>query len=268
MTWRVSDSEEIAFASAGGREANTSAFRVESAASLKHAAGEAAGPVGYKPGSYPDHWWSPDFWNDLRLAGRYAAINVTILPKLPIPPSKEEEIRAELDHLLKLQDSDERQKRMPEILEEAIGPPAYYRRMLFLNDNRNPQVAALLARLIPWSRMFIMTFKHHWKRPRPMQLEPCLRPAIDCPHHAAFPSGHSTQSHLVALLMGAVTGRDDVREALWAAADRIAENREYAGVHYPSDSRCGVALAQAVFPLFEQENATAIQRAREEYQQA
>jgi membrane-associated phospholipid phosphatase len=87
---------------------------------------------------------------------------------------------------------------------------------------------------------------------------------VDCPHHAAFPSGHSTQSHLVALAMGEVTGRDDIRQALWQAADRIAENREYAGLHYASDSACGAELARQLLPHFVREHAGAIAKARQE----
>ncbi len=34
-----------------------------------------------------------------------------------------------------------------------------------------------------------------------------------------------------------------------ALADRIARNREIAGLHYPSDSAAGVALATAILPL-------------------
>lgn len=263
MTWRMPNEREEAFGPT--LDLLTNLARSASIPPLKTdveapaASPSIAAAVQATARTYPDHWWSPDFWNDLRLAGRYRSVLQNF--ELPSPPD-EAETRNELDRLLELQASSDRHQRMPEILEEAAGPPAYYRRMLLLDDHRNVQTNALFARVIPWSRMFIMSFKHQWKRPRPMQIEPRLRPAVDCPHHASFPSGHSTQSHLVALLMGEITGREDVRSTLWAAADRIAENREYAGLHYHSDSVCGAALAQALFPIFCGENEVAIGRAR------
>ena len=38
---------------------------------------------------------------------------------------------------------------------------------------------------------------------------------------------------------------------LWTLADRIARNREIAGLHYASDSDAGVALAYAILPLLQ-----------------
>jgi hypothetical protein len=35
---------------------------------------------------------------------------------------------------------------------------------------------------------------------------------------------------------------------LWVLADRIARNREIAGLHYPSDSAAGVVLANQILP--------------------
>jgi hypothetical protein len=212
--------------------------------------------------TYPDHWWGPDFWADLRASGRYAGLIRGIT--LPDPPG-EEEARAELEELLRMQASPERRERIPEIVEEATAPPAYYRRMLFADPIRNVRTAALIGVAVDWSRLFVMAFKHRYKRPRPTQLEPRLRPVVDCPPHPAYPSGHSTQSHFLALVLGEATGREDIRDALWAASDRIAENREYAGLHYRSDAACGVELATAILPAFLAEHASAVAQARAEW---
>lgn len=214
------------------------------------------------PLTYPDHWWGPEFWSDLRASGRYAGLVRSI--ELPDPPG-EEETRAELEQLLRMQAAPERRERLPEIVEEASAPPAYYRRMLFADPLRNARTAALIGVAVDWSRLFVMAFKHRYKRARPPQLEPRLRPAVDCPPHPAYPSGHSTQSHFVALVVGETTGREDIEDALWAAADRITENREYAGLHYRSDSACGVTLAHAILPTFLAEHADAVAQARAEW---
>jgi len=84
-------------------------------------------------------------------------------------------------------------------------------------------------------------------RPRPSQLCPALLPPIEVPGHASFPSGHSTQAHLMALCMNQVLKglpqQDTMVDNLTTLADRIARNREIAGLHYASDTAAGAALA-------------------------
>ena len=91
-----------------------------------------------------------------------------------------------------------------------------------------------------------MYFKNLYSRPRPSQLCPALLPPIEIPGHASFPSGHSTQAHLMALCMNDVFNglppQATMIDDLWTLADCIARNREIAGLHYPSDTDAGVAL--------------------------
>jgi hypothetical protein len=94
-------------------------------------------------------------------------------------------------------------------------------------------------------------------RPRPSHFNPSLMPPVPVPGHPAFPSGHATQSMLMALCIievlkragkgpGTSTG-DTLRKSLRVLARRIARNREIAGLHYPSDSIAGRQLAAAIF---------------------
>jgi UDP-N-acetylmuramoylalanine-D-glutamate ligase len=84
-----------------------------------------------------------------------------------------------------------------------------------------------------------------------------LLPPIVVPGHASFPSGHSTQTHLMVLCMNDVlTGATQPAANVTAMVDdfatlahRIARNREIAGLHYPSDSKAGKDLAAAILPL-------------------
>jgi hypothetical protein len=263
MTWRIHDETASDMtARAFGSRPET---RAEPATALQ---GHRSGAASASPASavatgtvhvFPDHWWKETWWNDLRLAGAWAdeIAKITLTP-----PPDAATTRTELDELLNKQASPEREARRAEILEEADGPPSLYRRTLFLDQGRRPLTWALLGRGVVWSRMFVMSFKHKYKRPRPSQIEPRLRLMVDCPRHPAYPSGHSTQSHFVALLLGRASGSMDVEQAMWEAADRIAENREYAGVHYASDSAVGVELSRAIFPIFEAHAAAAFDAAR------
>jgi membrane-associated phospholipid phosphatase len=112
-------------------------------------------------------------------------------------------------------------------------------------------------------------------RPRPSQLSPALMPPIAVPGHASYPSGHSTQSHLLSGLLAQVmpasvtTALPQLPGAPAAAplpnppppiagappyvpwtgslldrlAERVSRNREVLGLHYPSDSAAGRLLA-------------------------
>ncbi|XSC44863.1 phosphatase PAP2 family protein [Bradyrhizobium sp. RDT10] len=69
---------------------------------------------------------------------------------------------------------------------------------------------------------------------------------IASPWHASYPSGHSLESHLIALVLGEII--PGAKAALMALAKRIGENREVAGVHFQSDTIAGREIAEAVFP--------------------
>jgi hypothetical protein len=46
-----------------------------------------------------------------------------------------------------------------------------------------------------------MNWQRQFNRPRASQLCPALLPPIAVPGHASYPSGHSTQAHLMTLCM-------------------------------------------------------------------
>jgi hypothetical protein len=70
---------------------------------------------------------------------------------------------------------------------------------------------------------------------------------MEVPGHASYPSGHSTESHLIAHLLNRVIGEEHpARRFLCPLADRIALNREVVGLHYRSDSEAGVRLADKI----------------------
>jgi hypothetical protein len=122
-------------------------------------------------------------------------------------------------------------------------------------------------------------WKGYYQRVRPSQLMPALMPPISIPGHASFPSGHATQSKLVALCIEQLLPgyQQDATKKLPAApsqgslcdeltpnlrhlARRIARNREIAGLHYPSDSVGGRILAKQIFStmLFDESNAAPV----------
>ena len=93
----------------------------------------------------------------------------------------------------------------------------------------------------------ILAQKCLYNRVRPFQVFPELDPPF-CPAHPSFPSGHATQAYALAFFLDAAMGSAGEahraeRDAVLAAAKDIAENREVAGAHFPSDTAAGKALA-------------------------
>jgi membrane-associated phospholipid phosphatase len=89
-------------------------------------------------------------------------------------------------------------------------------------------------------------------------------PPFAVPGHASFPSGHATQSALVAGLLAQVlppavtrvnppkpgmTPPAEPASLLDRMAERLARNREVVGLHYASDSRAGRELAAGILRI-------------------
>jgi membrane-associated phospholipid phosphatase len=160
---------------------------------------------------------------------------------------------------------DERADALAEILSQADEFISYFLNMMTARPGAYPQTTRVLSIASLVGTFVAMYFKNLYARPRPSQLSPALLPPIEVPGHASFPSGHSTQAHLMALCMNEVFNglpqQSTMVDDLWTLADRIARNREIAGLHYPSDSAAGVAIAQAVLPKLKAASQTKFNQA-------
>lgn len=81
----------------------------------------------------------------------------------------------------------------------------------------------------------IMYFKRLYNRARPAQVAPEIVDALDSKtaNSAAFPSGHAFQAYYAAKLL---SKWEPMRKKEWdAIAERVANIRIIAGLHYPSD---------------------------------
>ncbi len=98
--------------------------------------------------------------------------------------------------------------------------------------------------------IIVAHYKDKYQRVRPHIADPRINPVVPVPNHYAYPSGHALQSYLIAYGLIDVMGDngEHVIEFL-DLADDITFNREYAGVHYASDSEAGKRIARLVFPF-------------------
>jgi membrane-associated phospholipid phosphatase len=79
---------------------------------------------------------------------------------------------------------------------------------------------------------------------RPFQLDPEVKPLFSTPNHPSYPAAHACSSIAVARVLGYLFPRD--AEAFMELAERAAESRIWAGIHYRSDIVAGRQLAIAV----------------------
>jgi membrane-associated phospholipid phosphatase len=139
---------------------------------------------------------------------------------------------------------------MAEALAQAVDVVGYFAGLAGFTAASHPETTALCHVAMQLGQFVVMHFKRHYDRPRPSELLPALMPPIDVPGHAAYPSGHATQAHLIAHLLAAVMpDPHPARALLTPLAERIAINREVLGVHYRSDSLAGRTLAAGTFAV-------------------
>lgn len=171
----------------------------------------------------------------------------------PLYWSDLETMRNEVTYLINLQPL--RPQREAEILDQANNLDGVWRQFLTADSGRRPATGALIDLALKFAHFVGMHWKRHYKAPRPAQVYPALMPIVPTPRHPAYPSGHSLQSHLVRRLLLVALRSPNVpsplpqvasglEEPLQFMAERIAANREVAGVHFRTDSVASAELAQ------------------------
>ncbi len=202
--------------------------------------------------TFPERNWSADWYAWLALNEYVTTAKWSTIVVAPWNPAN---VQTELDDLVTAA-QDERADALGEILSEADEFMSYFMNLLTIRPTSHPATTRLLhiANLI--GLFTVMYFKGQFNRPRPSQLCPALAPPVAVPGHASFPSGHATQSELMALCLadvlpvvarvGPPAAASLWEEDLKALAHRIARNREIAGLHYPSDSHAGRELAKSI----------------------
>jgi membrane-associated phospholipid phosphatase len=209
---------------------------------------------------FPDQSWTP-YWYSIAVIGEFV--------KQAGWDGFEHQLRAILDAADLKQEIDElvalidyRAGVMTEALAQCDNIIGYFRGVLSFTPYSHPWTYGLAMIALRVGEFQVMHYKARFNRPRASRFAPALMPPIEPPGHASFPSGHSTQSHLMALCLAEVmpkaasngtnpdTGQPDPAFGpLQRLAERVARNREVLGVHYPSDSEAGRRLALGTFPL-------------------
>lgn len=146
-------------------------------------------------------------------------------------PDREARIRAQLDDAGLF---------LPMI--DVLGLRDYYREGVSAR-------AELMYQIRQNVRYAVFVFKRRYLRARPFRMCPGIKPMFprhdeNYPGHPSYPSGHAAMAYTWAYLfrLNLAERHRELGAALLAAAKEVAENREWAGVHYASDTAAGELL--------------------------
>lgn len=185
------------------------------------------------------------------------------------PANSSDQVRKELDYLLKLQE-----KRTPEQIKrvEFLGNigywpsvnvvpshPSYKQNLedLFfegrellgseISANNFPKVSKLLQGIMQDMRIMEFTIKYKLLRPRPYHLEPRLTPLTKI-NSPSFASGHTLWAFIQAFTWSEIV--PERQPQFIALAEEIRRSREIMGIHYPSDNEASRQVANKMLQYY------------------
>lgn len=185
----------------------------------------------------------------------------------PPPTNSSQTTRDELNTLLSY-----KKLRTPEKIKEIIDQADIHTATFngqkiinYLDEKKYPLTSKALKQSFEDISIIVLQAKLKFNRVRPSILEPLIDPVLDIPGHPAYPSGHSTQSYFLAYFFSEL--QPEKKEQFMKEAERIAKNREIAGLHYPSDTEAGKILAQQFMELLlkQKEFVSLINEAKKEW---
>jgi hypothetical protein len=161
----------------------------------------------------------------------------------PPPSENSSETKKEIEFLKKI----DLKKRF---VQEKDDIPQNFIDFLKTKDiNENEIIYKLLTNV----RFIIVELKNHYKRPRPFRVDQKLNdPMLKSTEGFAYPSGHSTQSNLVYLVLSHKYPK--LKNELKKIKDDIVYSRQMAKAHYPSDIKFGEKLAKSLFDYLKTNN--------------
>jgi hypothetical protein len=185
------------------------------------------------------------------LLDRDSAIRGAVWENLDLepPPGAEESLDEAYRLLAKERELTGDKLRQETITLEATLDLTAYTRPLGIDDAGGfEQTNSLFLTILTLTQYVGLIYKDRFSRPRPNEIETRLRPFLAIPPHASYPSNHAYQSFAIADVFSELAESERAVAELYRSARRVAENREYAGLHFESDTEAGRQLAKLSLP--------------------
>ncbi|UWU25103.1 phosphatase PAP2 family protein (plasmid) [Rhizobium sp. CB3171] len=185
-----------------------------------------------------------------------AVPKVTYRPLVRMVRPTEQVFRGQLELVANY--ADLRADRVTEILAQRDGPAAFLASIAYIAPDRARWTLELLGAVFRLAQFVEFRMKHALACRRPIEYSPQIQPMILTPEHGSLPSGHSTESFAMAIVLvrllrassNPVYEQDIYAVQLLRQAARVAVNRQVAGVHFPVDSAAGALLGLTLGEYF------------------
>lgn len=189
----------------------------------------------------------------------FGAETVNLLDLLVPPPAKDSaETKAELMEVKQLMPSVSDSRRQQAIADDDEGlQPFLAGTSIKIDPAAAPLTTALVQRILDTEEAVTGPAKKGFARPRPPLVDEEIKPLIKLSKSGSYPSGHSTNSTAIAIVLAKML--PEKKEELMQRANDYALSRLIVGVHYRSDLGAGHAagalMAQALMqnPDFQKE---------------
>lgn len=194
--------------------------------------------------------WGKEFIPFTRLSTKYISRDWKQSFSVPKPPANSSaRTKAELEYLQTV--ISKRGQHLSDIKKEVLVTNFNFGKHNYQTLTTNAkytQTAKLLNATYHDMAAAVFHFKKKYNRVRPHilsgKLGTGLNTSIPSPGHPAYPSGHATGTYTIAFILQELDPAN--AKQYLADAKRIAENREIAGLHYPSDTEAGRLLARQI----------------------
>jgi hypothetical protein len=169
--------------------------------------------------------------------------DLTDFKNYPPPSDNSKETKKEIEYLKSI----DLKKRFVQEKDDIDGNFIKFLESKDINEKK------LIYNLDGSARIVILELKNFYKRPRPFRIDSKLTdPMLKSTDGFAYPSGHSTQSNLIYLVLSDKYPK--YRKELKKIKDDIVYSRQMAKAHYPSDIKFGEKLAKSLFKHLKENN--------------
>ena len=169
--------------------------------------------------------------------GLFDDFNISDFKKMDPPSNNSEETKKELEYLKSI-DID---KRFVQEKDDITGN--FFK---FLDDKNVKYDKELIKNIKSDAVDVIQSLKKHFKRQRPFNFDDEFKdPNMKSTRGYSYPSGHSTQSNLLCLVLSELYPK--YKKNFENITEDIVFSRQMAKAHYPSDIKFGKKLAKSMF---------------------